>query len=149
MKPPITHPARPTVGADYPKSSHRSPLPDLPRYTTSHPKESRSQLHGRGKKLGRVVRDIVGDDLPLMIETLRDVVLCRGNEVGHGIRDRLKAAEMLFDRGWGKPHQTVDVTTDDVTAPAAVRVGSMSDDELALIVGLLESRSDDSEPGLQ
>ena len=46
-------------------------------------------------------------------ENVREVQSGDGSEVVGApaeIRDRLKAAEMLLDRGWGKPDQSMDVS---------------------------------------
>lgn len=93
---------------------------------------------GRPRGLERRVRDIVGEDVDLMIAMLRDIALNRGTQVGFHIRDRLKAFELLFDRGWGKARQTVDVTTEAV--PTSIALDGMSDDELETLVGVLEGR---------
>lgn len=153
--PPKFHPGSPRVvtqnnGLRQSVADALAGPPSLPTRTPDHPKESRSTLAKKGVKLGRVVRDVVGPDLPLMVEALRDIALARGQEIGHGVKDRLRAMEMLFDRGWGRAHITVDVTNDDERPAEVLRVGSMSDDELALIVQLLESRQgDDEPPGIQ
>lgn len=56
------------------------------------------------KKLIAAARQHTDEAVKVIVEVLRK---SRSN------RDKLKAAEMLLDRGWGKPRQEVNMTDDE------------------------------------
>jgi hypothetical protein len=60
---------------------------------------------GRPAGLARRVREIVGDDGEAIATFLVEVM----NDEGERTRDRLEAARLLGDRGWGKPVVSIDL----------------------------------------
>lgn len=74
---------------------------------------------GRPKGLSRIVRETVGDiGWAEIVQEVRDIALGANEEAKP--RDQIAAAAWLTDRGFGRPHQSVDVTS------AGERVGSAS-----------------------
>jgi hypothetical protein len=59
---------------------------------------------GRSKGLERRVREMVEPDM--IIETVLGIML----DDGADRKDRIAAAKLLSERGWGRPRQTVEVT---------------------------------------
>lgn len=55
--------------------------------------------------------------------------------VGDGVkdRDRVAAAKLLYERGWGHPRHSVDVTTGSPID--ATDIASMTDEELVALAG--------------
>src|SRR5689334_20287991 len=60
---------------------------------------------GRPKGLARQVREVVGDDGEPIARYLLHVM----HDESQRTRDRLEAARLLADRGWGKPVQAIDL----------------------------------------
>jgi hypothetical protein len=91
---------------------------------------------GRPKGLARQVREIVGDDGAAIAEFLL-CVMCDDRE---RTRDRLEAARLLGDRGWGKPIQAidVDVAQREPLIDASTFAERLSREELDTLIGLLE-----------
>lgn len=70
------------------------------------------------KKLIAAAREYTEEAVSVIVRVLRK---SRSN------KDRLKAAEMLLDRGWGKPRQEVNLTDDEGnTVVPVVRVEFVS-----------------------
>jgi hypothetical protein len=92
----------------------------FPRGTSGNPS-------GRPRGLTRRVRELVGDGeaiIQFLIDTMNDPTVRR--------RDRLDAARMLFDRGWGRPLQAVDLSVNQVTLEDLFR-GIATEDLEAMI----------------
>ncbi len=98
---------------------------------------------GRAKGLERRTRELVGGDGEELVMTLlgiaRDTMAAK--------RDRIEACKVLFDRGWGKARQTVDITGDLSLGQRAERsLAPMTDEQLAIMAALdieLEESNDD------
>ena len=92
---------------------------------------------GRPKGLARQVREVVGEDGEPIARYLLQVM----HDDRQRTRDRIEAARVLADRGWGKPVQAVDV---DVAVAAqmpvlfAERLDGLSTAELDLLIRLVE-----------
>lgn len=74
---------------------------------------------GRAKELVRQVREKYADDVPKIVEVLRDLALGKTPE-GYGYSeiktsDRIKAGAEVLDRVLGKAHQEIEATVTDVT----------------------------------
>lgn len=91
---------------------------------------------GRAPGLAKMVRDIV--HVPGIISFLQDVAIGK-LAAGAKMADRIKAAEILLDRGYGKPTQHVELK--DETAKSEVRkaVETMSTEKLAETVERLRN----------
>ena len=90
---------------------------------------------GRPKGLARRVRELVGDDGQLVAGYLVAVVINDAERT----RDRLEAARLLADRGWGKPTQTVDVElTPQLPVAFADQLVDLLPEELDLLISLAE-----------
>lgn len=100
---------------------------------------------GKPKGLERRVREIVGPDLDAMITALVDIALARGNMgAGAKVRDRVAAASLVLNRGWGAPKQTVVVESDQPTTEITINVNVLPDGDLDQLETLLE-RAQESE----
>ena len=90
---------------------------------------------GRPKGLARRVREIVGNDGEPIARYLLEVM----QDDRQRTRDRLEAARLLADRGWGKPVLAVDL---DVAANLPVldpdHFAKLSTEELDLVIDLAE-----------
>jgi hypothetical protein len=92
---------------------------------------------GRPKGLARRVREAVGNDGKQIAEFLLSVM----NDPRQRTRDRLEAARLLADRGWGKPVVSVDLDVGleprQLVADAQ-RFEELSTEELDVVIGLAE-----------
>lgn len=100
--------------------------------------------NGRPKGLERQVREAVGDELPKLLDAILDIALARGPlcDATKGLApkpaDRIKAAELLLNRGWGAAKQTVSIETASPNAPAVnVAVNVLPDQDLAALERIL------------
>lgn len=91
---------------------------------------------GRAPGLSKMVRDIV--HIPGIITFLQDVAVGK-LAAGTKMADRIKAAEILLDRGYGKPSQHVEI--DDKTAQSETRreIEAMTTQKLASTVEQLRT----------
>jgi hypothetical protein len=95
----------------------------------------------RGESLAEKVRELV--DPAEIVEFLAHVM--RSSTVG--TRDRLQAAKMLLDRGWGKPLQEIHVGGDGSAAIGDALRG-ISDERLEAALHLLTNAGDEPAPAV-
>lgn len=106
---------------------------------------------GRAKGLEKRVRELV--DFDKITLALQDIAM--GIRPADGplkdlaikTRDRIEAAKLLYDRGYGRAKQTVDLKGDVVLGERPVDVRPLTDEELRVAAklddGLAEEPSDD------
>jgi hypothetical protein len=105
--------ATPAVGRPFPKGASGNP-------------------GGRPKGLARYVRELVGDDG----QRIADFMLSILDNETERTETRLRAAEWLADRGFGKTPATLD-TSDTDGAPMKVNVVKQSSEHLAAVANIL------------
>ena len=99
---------------------------------------------GRAPGLAKMVQDIV--HFPAIIQFLQDVAVGK-LAAGTKMADRIKAAEILLDRRYGKPTQHVELKDDTAQSEARREIESMTTKQLASTVDQLRSllaRKDES-----
>ncbi len=89
---------------------------------------------GRAPGLAKMVRDIV--HIPGIIQFLQDVAVGK-LAAGAKMADRIKAAEILLDRGYGKPTQHVELKDETTQSEVRKQVEAMTTKELAATVDKL------------
>lgn len=72
---------------------------------------------GRPKGLGAALRERHGEDGGALVKALELYALGKVPDASH--RERLKALELLLDRGWGKPVQEIVGSSD---APVVLKI---------------------------
>lgn len=85
----------------------------------------------RGSGIAGLVRERTADGVEpveVLLKIMRDKKAAK--------RDRIKAAEVLLDRGWGKPQQQVEVTT-----PPVADLSKLTVDQLREVRALLALES--------
>ena len=98
---------------------------------------------GRAKGLERRVRERVSEDE--IIDVLVEIMHGRlppgiTGEATVRIKDRLEAARLLSDRGWGRAPQQIDVTRNTVSSATTVDVSELDADD----VDALQAYADDA-----
>lgn len=100
---------------------------------------------GRPQSMERMVRERVlaidpatgKSEFGQILDMLIDTALGRNGAQAAARKDRIKAAEIILDRGWGKATQTVDITAEVTTPSTAVALTGLTDEQLqALEAGL-------------
>jgi hypothetical protein len=92
---------------------------------------------GRPKGLERKVRELV--DFDRIVAFLADVALGTGVGAGAKMRDRIEAAKLLCDRGFGKARQTVDIAADvNSSGLAGIDVTRMDAITLKLLIDAVD-----------
>jgi hypothetical protein len=86
---------------------------------------------GRPKGLSRRVRELVGDDGSAIAEYLFSVMTDEDARTA----DRLEAAKLLADRGFGRSVQTLDM---DITAHPPLNVSEISTPDLEALIAVYE-----------
>jgi hypothetical protein len=85
---------------------------------------------GRVKGIERVLREQLKGDLPKIAEAMRDIVF----DLKAKDSDRIKAAEWIYDRCFGKPKQSIDLSGDAGVAP--FDYSALSDAQLDALAAL-------------
>ena len=89
---------------------------------------------GRPKGLARRVRELVGEDgeaiVQFLVETMHDSSARR--------RDRLEAARLLADRGWGRPAQALEIELELANQQPALDVRRLSSEDRETMISILE-----------
>ena len=94
---------------------------------------------GRPKGIERRVRELLKDDWDAIIMAMADIALGKlppgiTGETTVKIRDRVDAAKLVLDRGWGKARTVVDVNADIIDgALGAVDVNELDEASLAML----------------
>lgn len=91
---------------------------------------------GRAPGLAKMVRDIV--HIPGIIQFLQDVAIGK-LAAGTKMADRIKAAEIILDRGYGKPSQHVEIKDDTAQSEARKQVEKMTTEKLSATVDQLRA----------
>lgn len=94
---------------------------------------------GRAKGIERQLREMFAEDLPKIAVAMRDIALSASEKAA----DRIKAAEWIYDRCYGKPKQSLDLVGELAlgASGAAVDLGALPlDKRRALVEGLRELR---------
>jgi len=113
---------------------------------------------GRVRGLERRVRELLGDDIDQIILAMRDIARSPGFKAA----DRINAAKLLMDRGWGQAQQTVTIET-DATSSMAVDPSRLTpeqaralDDAMSIMLGdeppsraIIDVPADDADPELR
>ena len=86
---------------------------------------------GRPRGLARQVRELVGEDG----EAIATFLLTVMSDEGERTRDRLEAARLLADRGWGKAVQAVDM---DVAQQTWIDFSGYSTEDLETLISVFE-----------
>lgn len=73
-------------------------------------KKGESGNPGGRPKIPEDIKQAFKDLTPAAIATLTEIVNCKSAK--HS--DRIKAAEIILDRGWGKPTQSMEIETNKV-----------------------------------
>lgn len=77
---------------------------------------------GRPKGLERRVRELLGPDIDAIILAMRDIAMSPGFKP----RDRIAAAKLIMDRGWGQAREVVDVNIDQTQTNVTLDVKAIS-----------------------
>lgn len=97
---------------------------------------------GRPKGLARLVRETIGDEgFVDIVREMFDIAVGANREAEP--KDQIAAAKWLAERGYGRPHQSIDVTSDgkpvgSATVTVSLPTGQMTDAELAAMREALE-----------
>lgn len=78
----------------------------------------------RDKELTALAREFTEEALKTLADVMRDA--------GQMARDRVKAAEVLLDRGWGKARESVEITGANGGPVQMVDYSALSEEELLL-----------------
>ena len=89
---------------------------------------------GRPKGLARRVRELVGEDgeaiVQFLVETMHDSSV--------RTRDRLEAARLLADRGWGRPAQALEIELELANQRPGLNVNRLSSEDREAMISILE-----------
>jgi len=80
---------------------------------------------GRAKGLEKRVRELVGERMDDIILAMRDIATNRGFKAA----DRIAAAKLLWDRGWGQARQSIDVKSESTVITAKIDPSRLTPDQ--------------------